>query len=380
MTASERRWKGTLLLLGTIIGAGIFGVPAMIGAWGVLPATLAFAVLTLIVLGTHLLYAEALLLETTHQRMPGQARVWLGRPMGTLTGFAFVLQTFGSNLAYLILGGEFLFVLAQIVRLPGSELVWQVLFWLFGSMTVLVGLRLVEKVEAFLTWILVAVIFVLTALFLYRVDFSFVLALPARFTFEPYGVFLFSLLGTTSMPEVEDIVRSNPHDMRLAIIRGSLGAAILTYMFGITAWLASGGVLGRHASDLAQLLPPAVAFIVPLFGFLAVGTSFLTMSLDMRNMFHFDYHFSKNTAWLVALGVPFALLFLTTRDYLATIGLVGATFSAFIAGTAALVGGAALRKKRKMKKFSTLWWSSTLLPALIVLAYLVGGITWLLYA
>ncbi|MCL4732178.1 hypothetical protein KJZ71_00040 [Patescibacteria group bacterium] len=380
MIASERRWSGTLLLLGTIIGAGIFGVPAMIGAWGVLPATFAFAVLTLIVLGTHLLYAEALLLEKTNKRMPGQAAYWLGKPMGTLTGFAFVLQTCGSNLAYIILGGEFLAVLARILHLPGSVLIWQVIFWAAGAITVLVGLSFVERVEGFLTWALVAVIFALTAFFLMRLDFSAILSMPSRFTFEPYGVFLFSLLGTTSMPEVEDIVRSNKRDMRLAVLRGTLGAAVLTYIFGVTAWLASGASLSRDPADLVLLLPPAVAFIIPLFGFLAVGTSFLTMSLDLRNMFHIDYHFTAPSAWLAALGVPFALLFLTTRDFLATIGLVGATFSAFIAATAALTGRAALRRRKGIEKFSTLWWQANVFPALIVLAYLVGGLAWLTYA
>lgn len=372
-----QRWSATLLLLGTIIGAGIFGVPAMIGAWGVIPSTIAFAVLTTIVLSAHVLYAEALIVNRKHTRVAGQAEYWLGKRSATVAGVIQTLQIFGSNLAYIILGGEFIAVLAKMLGYGAPTLFWQVAFWMTGAIVVLYGLKLVARVESYLVWLLVAVIVLLVSVFSTYVDFSIIWDIPSTWTFEPYGVILFALLGTTSIPEVVDVVNHRRKDTIISVIRGTLTAAILTYAFGVTAWLASSGSLGRDPADIVAYLPPVLAFVVPLFGFLAVMTSFMSSALDLRNMFHMDYHFTNLVSWIVALGVPITLLFLTSRDFLATIGLVGSMFGAALAIFVSFMGRAALRRRPKVIKWCTLWWWREVVPIAITLFFIAGGIAWL---
>jgi amino acid permease len=349
----------------------------MIGAWGVVPSTLAFILLTAVVLSAHLLYAEALVANKKHSRIAGQAKHWLGNGPETIAGVIQALQVFGSNLAYIILGGEFLAVLAHMAGFEIPVLFWQVAFWLTGGMLVLYGLKLVARVEAYLVWLLVAIIVFIVAVFTLQIDFSIIFTIPTRWTFEPYGVILFALLGTTSLPEVADVVNYRRQDVFKSVIRGTLVAAVLTYGFGITAWLASGGTLGRDPAEIIGLLPPVLAFILPLFGFLAVMTSFITSALDLRNMFHLDYHFTNAISWVVALGVPFTLLFLTSRDFLATIGLVGSMFGAALAILVSFMGRAALRRGGPIKKWCTLWWWREATPIVITIFFLVGGIAWI---
>ncbi len=366
-----------LALVGTIIGAGVFGVPAMIGAWGVIPATFGFGVLTLVVLATHLLYAEAILRYHPKARLSGFAEHWLGPGAGAAAGIAQTLQVFGSNLAYLILGGEFLAVIANALGLRVPVLTWQVLFWAGGVLVVLVGLSWLARVEAFLTWILVAVMILIIGVLVGRMDFGVIASIPDRWSFEPYGVFLFSLFGLNVIPEMEDIIGERRGDMMKAVIRGTLVAAVLTYAFGVSAWLASSGTLGRGPTDVVALLPASLAIIVPVFGFLAVATSYITTAYDLGSMFGLDFRFPPFLAWAVSLGVPLALLFMTERDFLSTIGLVGSVFGAATAVIAVFIGRAALRRAGKVRAWSPVWWWREATPVAVATFFIVGVVSWL---
>src|SRR3989344_2261737 len=341
MTRGQKRLRATLALLGTVIGAGVFGVPAMMGAWGVVMGTVGFGAVTLLVLGVHLLLAEAVSTYHPDARLAGLAHHWLGSWGGTAAGMAQTLQTMGSNLAYLILGGEFLAALAWMLGVHLPPHAWQTIFWGLGVVVVLIGLGWMARIEAYLTWMLVGVMLVM--------------------------IFLFSLFGMNIIPEMEEITSGNAADLRVSVIRGTLVAALLTYAFGVSAWLASSGMLGRQVTGLIALLPPSLMVIVPLFGFLAVATSYFTTAYDLDAMFRVDFQFAPWLARIVTLGVPFALLFLTARDFLSVIGLVGSIFSAAVAVVCVLVGRAALRRSRRAAFGTVAWLQQELLPWTIIM-------------
>ena len=378
MTRGQKRLRATLALLGTIIGAGVFGVPAMMGAWGVVMGTVGFGAVTLLVLGVHLLLAEAVSTYHPDARLAGLAHHWLGSWGGTAAGMAQTLQTMGSNLAYLILGGEFLAALAWMLGVHLPPHAWQTIFWGLGVVVVLIGLGWMARIEAYLTWMLVGVMLVMIFVLTGRMNLSLVAQLPVHWTFEPYGIFLFSLFGMNIIPEMEEITSGNAADLRVSVIRGTLVAALLTYAFGVSAWLASSGMLGRQVTDLIALLPPSLMVIVPLFGFLAVATSYFTTAYDLDAMFRVDFQFAPWLARIVTLGVPFALLFLTARDFLSVIGLVGSIFSAAVAVVCVLVGRAALRRSRRAAFGTVAWLQQELLPWTIIMLLAIGAAAWLL--
>jgi amino acid permease len=65
---------------GTIIGAGVFAVPAAMRQSGILRGTIAFWVVALAILSIHLIYSEVVLRNKTlgRERFPGQVRALLG--------------------------------------------------------------------------------------------------------------------------------------------------------------------------------------------------------------------------------------------------------------------------------------------------------------
>lgn len=368
----------TLLLLGTIIGAGIFGVPAMIGAWGVIPSTIAMTVLTCVLIVVHLYYGEAIIQSRQKGHLIGRATYWLGPWSGKLAGAIQSLQIFGSCLAYLILGGMFLSWIGASLQLP--LLAWQCLFWAFGALVVLYGLKAVASVEAVLTWALIGVVVVIGFVFVARTNTDIFWVIPETWNgFGPYGVFLFSLIGIVGMPEAAEVVEYKSDSFKKAIVFSTIIAAILTYFYGVTAWMASDGQLTDDVSSVVLYLPIGIGFMVPLFGFLAVMTSFIASALDLRNLLEKDARASKTMSWLVALGVPLILLLITPRNFLSTIGFVGSFFGAGIATIVVWMGVSAMRRTRKKEKSGTMFWRTVFIPWLITILFAVAGILWLVF-
>jgi amino acid permease len=373
------RLRASLALIGTTIGAGVFAVPAMLGAWGVIPGTIGFALIACAVLCAQLLYTEAIVHHRADARLAGHAGYWLGSRAKSVATAAQVLQTLGSALAYLMLGGAFLAMMGQAIGFTFSLVVWQMLFWIAGVVMVLVGLPWLARVEAFLTWLLIAVMLIIMGALIPRADFALLTWIPQTWTFAPYGVFLFSLCGINVIPEVALIVQHKREDVMTAVIRGTVTAALLTYGFGLTVWLASSGVLGVDPLDVLRVLPAPIAQLLPWFGFLAIITSYITISFDLRALLERDTRLPPILAAAVALGVPYLLLLTLRTSFVHVIAFVGSLFSAIIAILAIAMGSAAIRRHHpKAPAVSPLWWGKEIVPVLAIGMFIIAGITWLL--
>lgn len=369
-----QRWRATLFLVGTIIGAGIFAVPAMIGAWGVILGSFGFALVTAVVIGAHMLYAEAMSGNPGTSHFAGQAAFWLGPKMKVPAACIQVLFIVGSNFAYILLGGGFLDALARMVGISIPLLMWQIIFWVAGLVILFTNFSELTKIQAFLSWALICALILIIFAFVPHMSGQLIFDIPSWKTFQPFGVFLFALLGLTAVPEANDIVERRPDDLRKAVWRSTSIAALLTLGYGLTAWMASGGSLSSSPADAALFLPPYLGWIIPVFGLLAVITSFVPSSLDVKNMLSKDLKRTPAFAWFVAVIVPFILLFATTRNLMATIGFVGAVFGAAFAALAAIIGKKAIEKRGLTGGYKTPWWYRDIVAPAVVVLLILGGI------
>lgn len=319
-------------MFGTIVGAGVFALPAMFKTTGILAGSVVFWILALVVLATHLLYADIALRrgEIAKRKFPGQVAVILGSWAGRFALVVHPLYLLGACYAYLLLGGEFLAALSAHFGGQDHVLLWQILFWIGGAVIVFFGLKLVARVESWLTWGLVASLLLAIALFLQNANGPLFATAEWSHFFVPFGIFLFSLGAYSVVPDVAEICgRDRGRTMR-AVAIGSLGAALLMWLFGILATAAVGSTLTTNPADVARAFPPSFFWLLPTVGFLAVATSFITLMQDLRGVFQIELHLSKVNAWMLALGAPLVLLFLTPRDFLATVSFVGSIFGAII--------------------------------------------------
>jgi len=163
-------------------------------------------------------------------------------------------------------------------------------------------------------------------------------------SFAPLGILIFSLFGMTVIPELVQMTGDHRDRSWAAIIAGTLGAAILMWLFGVFAYAAAPAA-SVDPGQYAQILPAGFRWLIPVVGFLAVFTSFITLMEALKHMLIYDAKLKPQAAWSIALMSPLVLLLIMHRDFLGTISLVGGVFSA-INGIFACALGVVILKRR----------------------------------
>ena len=359
--------RATLTMVGMIIGAGIFGVPSVIADVGIVAGTILFWGTWCVVLATHLLFLELIALsdssdkkkkEERRHRLPGYVSGALGSWLKYVTAGVQSFKLIGVSFAYLILGGEFLEMLFLGLGIHVDLVFLEVLFWILGAISILFALRIVSKIESVITWVLLAVLIVIIGSAGMRMDFSQLTFSNWNHAFAPIGIFLFSLFGMTSIPEIFEIAGRRIERSRYAVAVGSFVTALLTWLFGVSIVLAvpAGTPLDRTA--MISILPHAIWWTLPLLGLFAVLTSFIINAFTLKMMYQLEL---KQPIWIsrfIALGIPLFLLFILQRDFLKVLDVVG-TF--FTGGLAVLVTLSAYVVMHREKEAHPFWWR-TIIP------------------
>lgn len=357
--------RATLTMIGTIIGAGVFALPELFARVGLIPGTLLFLFVTGIVLATHVLYLEITLAVKKRMRLVGYAKQELGVVGHWISIWTYTFHIIGANLAYLMLGGGFLAILFGQLLPSWTMFVWQAVFWAFGSLMVFGGLRFVAKIESAAVWLLIGAMFVVACITLQSFDVSRAAVADWPKFFFPFGAFLFALSGFTAINEVSELVGRRRVPSLTAVVGGTLIAALLSWLFGIGMAYAGGGG-SRLPETLMSVLPMPAAWLIPLVGFFAVITSFIMISEDMEACLHLDFALSRRTAWFVTILAPLAVLLTTQRDFIQTVGAVGAVFG----GINGLLIAAIAGKMKQQKKISAPFMRT--FAVVVATAYVLG--------
>jgi amino acid permease len=302
--------EGIGLLLGMIIGAGIFGLPYAIYSsgifWGLAHFIIALSVLLLI----SLLYGEVTYLTAGKHRFAGYVGMYLGPYEKYLSFFLILFGNYGGLLVYGILGGVFLHnIFSGAVY---GEFWFSMIFFAFAALTVYVRFEKAGMINFYLTIPLLAFIIYLAVLSGKYFDVSnlhFDMSLRESW-FTPYGVWLFALSGFTVLPEVRDVMQgSGLKAFKRVIWVSTLIAAAFSLLFALAVAGATGaGTTEEALRGLATILGTGGVIIGSVIGLLAVFTSYVATAEDFKELFISDYGFSKQWAWLFAV-VPSIIIY-----------------------------------------------------------------------
>ncbi len=311
-------------LSGTIIGAGLFALPYItlkLGFWVVFGYFLVLGALAILI---HYFFGELALKTPDFKRLPGFAKIYLGKKGQTMAYVSTVFSLFGALLAYLILGGEFLAELASPI-LGGSVFIYTLLYFVIASALIFHGIKAIAKVEF---WGLVLFLLILFAIFFKGEPFienNNLFSVPDwSLFFLPYGVILFSLWGATLIPEVEEML-GEKKKLILKIIPIAILISIAIYLFFIYLIL---GITGPQTTEsaltgLRMILGDGIVSLALLFGLVTTFTSFITLGLTLKKVFWYDFKLKKNLAWAVTCFLPLLLYFAGLKSFIAVIGIVG---------------------------------------------------------
>lgn len=312
--------QATSTLIGTIIGAGILGIPYVFAKAGFWTGVVVLAVITFAMLAMKLMFGEITLRTYGNHQISGYVEKYLGKFWKNLTSIILILAISGSILAYFIGIGE---VLAEIFK--GSAFIWGFAFYILASIFLYFGLKLIKNIELIFTGIIFLI--VLTILFLSQQHFE--LGNLANFDFSklliPYGVVLFACSGIIAVPEVRKILSRREYLFKKSIL---LGVLIPSVIYLIFAWVVV-GVTGANTTEIAtvglgRIMGYKIIIIGNIFAFFTMATSFLTLGLGLKETFNFDFKIKHVWAWLLTIIMPLVIYASGLKNFIQILGLVGA--------------------------------------------------------
>lgn len=344
-TDTKKFILATFSLIGTIIGVGIFGVGFALGKIGLWVGLGYFVVLTTIQLLQHLFFAEAAIACPDKVRLVGLTERYLGKSFRHIAALTLICGFWASILAYVIVGGTFLHTLLAPF-FGGDVFIYRLAWGAVGAAVVYFGLNFVTRVGFVATLGLLAAMAAIIGIGAGHVRPENLALFGQMDLLLPYGLILFSLSGPSAITEMEDIIGRDRRRFRMAVIIGTLTAAVLTLVFGFVVL----GVTGSATSEdsimgLGLRLGSTFASLMAVFGFLAVATSYFSVGTNLRATFEYDYRLHRFSSWLLAVGVPLLVFLLSSQSFVRIISFSGAVFGGINAIIIALLFVAVSKKK-----------------------------------
>jgi len=313
----------TATLVGTIVGAGMFGIPYVVAQSGFLIGAVFLFILTIVSILLHLAYGEIAYKTPGKHRLVGYAEHYLGKYGKVIVTISLLIGFFGSLLVYIIISGEFLSELFSPL-FGGSSFVYSLIFFAIGSLGVLKGLKLIEQLELVIGLLLCGIVLLIFFSGIFHLDVSNLKSINLKQFFLPYGVILWALAGGAAVPELKEVVKGNGKSYKKAIILGTLIPAVLYFLFMFVVVGVSGGQTSPEAiQGLTGILGKEITYIGAAFGALASITSFFVIGLALKKVFWYDYRINKNLSWFLVCFIPLLGFLLGLREFIPIIGFLG---------------------------------------------------------
>jgi len=313
------------ILMGTIVGIGIFGVPFTFMKSGFLTGILFLVLVTALTLITNLAFGEITLRTRGNHQIAGYTEIYLGSNWKWPVSFSFALVVYAALLAYIIIGGEFLSNIFSVTSLSLSSFSLSTLFFIILSLGVLSGLKRVSWFEFFMTGSFLGTILLVLFLGLPKIHLDIIPVFRKEFFFLPFGVLLFALRGFPAIPLQREILEGKEEFLKKSILWGTLIPPVLYLLFAFVVVGISGDTTSPEAvSGLVSGLSFNIILLLSVFGLFAIATSFLGLGIALVENFYYDFHLPKILSWFIVIFPPYVLFFLGTRDFISIINLAGA--------------------------------------------------------
>lgn len=321
MRFNKKFWATAFTLTGTIIGAGILGLPYVFSQSGFLVGLFWLTSLALIMTFTNLALGEITLRTRGKHQLTGYAKKYLGKWGKRLMFTAVLFGIYSALLAYLVGEGQ---SLSKLIAPDIPPILFGIIFWLTMTLLLREGLKGLKKIETYGVIAIIAIIFGVFIRFLPLIKPHNLLSTHTANFFAPIGVVMFALLGFTSIPELRKEIKGSEKLLKKAIIIGSLIPVILYAIFSATFI----GVLGSSITQVATL---SFGPLMTILGIFTMLTSYFVLSFSLSSTFRLDLKTTKRKNFIFTSLVPLTL-------YIASEYFQKTTFT-FILGIGGVISG-----------------------------------------
>ena len=299
MTNKRSLFTAAAILIGTVVGAGFLGIPGIVAKSGFFVGLFYLIFIFLIILFINLLLGEISLRTKGNHQLTGYAKKYLGSRGKKLMCASQVFGIYSALLAYLIGISASINFIFNYGNLNFSLLIG-IVVWIIFSFIVSFKISSIRKLLGYGSLVVIFLILVITFIKFPQIDYENFKWFDAKNIFLPFGVILFSFLGFSAMPEIEEYLHGKEKLLKKSLIIGTCVPFIiyLIFMFLIV------GVYGNSIPELATL---AMGVIVIILGILTMSNAYLALSTALRDMYTLDFFISKRKAWIFVVSVPLVL-------------------------------------------------------------------------
>ena len=313
-------FEAIAILVGTIMGAGVLGIPYAVAKAGFVTGLVLMILLGLGVLIINLAVGEFVLRTKGNHQLTGYAEKYLGKKGKLVMTLTMIVGLYGALVAYLIGSGE---ALSAIFN--GNPFFHSLVFFAAVSLIIYFGVRAVGHSELFFVFIFLTILLLISIFSFSSIDMSNLKGFNFYNSGLIYGVVLFALGGAISIPEMKEELVKNKKSLKKAIIIGTLIPIVFYPLFAFVVVGVTGGNTTEISTvGLGNVVGQYVVMFGNLFAVFVMATSFLTLGLGLKEMYNYDYKINKKLAWLLTIIVPLGLFLLGIRSFINTLGFTGA--------------------------------------------------------
>lgn len=321
-------WIAVTTLVGTIVGAGILGIPYIVAKAGFLVGFILILVLGIAFIFLNLFAGEVVLRTKEQHQLTGYAGKYLGRWGKRIMTFTMLFSIYGALTAYLIGEGETLHAIFKI----GEPLWYGLLFFAVAIFIIWRGTTETGKAE-FVLMILLFLVVIFISIFSYRnINFNHLTFFDFGKLFLPYGIVLFAMMGSPAIPEMQEVLGKDKLLMKKAIIVGTCIPIVLYIVFTFVIM----GIVGLNQFELlapnqriatialSVYAHPLLGICANILAVLSMFTSFLTLGTALTQVYEYDYALSRSLSMLLTFVIPFIIVLFNLTTFIAALGITGA--------------------------------------------------------
>ena len=327
----------TLLVAGTMIGAGMLAMPLTSAGIGLTATVFLLIGLWAVLTFTALLFVELYQTADSDAGIGTLAAQYFGKAGRIISTAVLIVFLYALIAAYVSGGGSLLLdLLPAMGDKDTMNKIAVLVFTIFFGSFIVIGTHSVDKINRVLFFVMIAAFILVLALMLPNIKFDNLMAMPIdnALIISASPVFFTAFGFHGSIPSLNKYLDGNVKSLRIAILVGS-GITLFAYFL----WqLSTHGLLSQN--EFLQILredatlnglvkatleitqSPIIANAVKIFSTLALVTSFLGVALGLLECIEdllkqsFDIHAGRISLGLMTFIPPVLFsLFLSGRFY-----------------------------------------------------------------
>ena len=335
---------GMLLISGSCIGAGMLGLPVLLGLCGFWPSLILIASSWLFMTFNGLLMVEINGWFYERVNIISMVGASIGR-IGKIISWILYLFLFYSLLVAYVAGSGKIFS----SYLPFSSQTSSIIFVLIASIIIYAGTKPVDFVNRiFMAGLIVSYIGMIM-LGIFKVSSSFFSYVDMKYFFLPLPVMVISFGFHNMIPSLTAYMKGDLRRTKQSIIGGSL-ISLLIYFFwiifvlGVVPVEGVNGLMNSYLEGneatiaLKNILKSGSVLVFSnLFAIFAIITSMITQGLGLMHFIADGLKVklnNKNNLWLLALAIlpPTIFSIVYPKIFFAALGFAGAYFAVILFG------------------------------------------------